>query len=66
MDILTALKDFIVNLISSIPDIFEHLLDFLNDILSNIIEMFETGQILVAVLVLIILFKIISNVRGAL
>ena len=66
MDMLAELTNFMINLIDSLPDVFKHILSFLTDIVDFIVYLFESGQIVLAIFIALILFKIVRNIRGAL
>ena len=66
MDMISEFTNFMINLIESLPDVFKYILSFLTDIVDFVVYLFESGQIVLAIFIALILFKIVRNIKGAL
>ena len=65
VDFVVEFTDFIINLITEVPDFFTHVLEFLNDFVDSAKELFNAGNIFLGVLVILLLIKIVGLVRNA-
>ena len=65
IDFALEFGEFIINLFSETPEFFKHVLSFLNDFVGNIGEVFSAGHIIVGILLVLILIKIVGNIRSA-